>query len=62
LDVDQNGWSGCAIQHFSMLDGGQEIAAWLLSAKERVLADAARACLDGTIGNAAPAPAQRADS
>lgn len=28
-------WSGCAIQHFSLLEGGQDLAAWLLSAKER---------------------------
>jgi len=26
---------GCAIQHFSMLEGGREIAAWLLSVKQR---------------------------
>ncbi len=26
----------CAVQHFSLLDGGSEIAAWLLSVKERV--------------------------
>ena len=26
----------CAIRHFRMLDGGAEIAAWLLSVKQRV--------------------------
>ena len=26
---------GCAIQHFAMLEGGQEIAAWMLSVKQR---------------------------
>jgi len=30
------GEEGCAIQHFALLDGGGEIAAWLLSVKERV--------------------------
>ena len=28
--------SGCAIQHFQLLDGGRPIAEWLLSVKERV--------------------------
>ncbi len=29
--------TGCAIQHFGLLDGGDhELAAWLLSVKERV--------------------------
>jgi len=28
--------AGCAIQHFALLDGGEQIAAWLLSVKERV--------------------------
>jgi hypothetical protein len=27
---------GCAIQHFEMLEGGQEVARWLLSVKERL--------------------------
>ncbi len=27
---------GCAIQHFQLLDDGAEMAAWLLSVKERV--------------------------
>jgi hypothetical protein len=27
---------GCAIQHFALLDGGDEMAAWLLSVKRRV--------------------------
>ncbi|MDO8963659.1 MAG: hypothetical protein Q7W30_04110 [Coriobacteriia bacterium] len=27
---------GCAIQHFELLDGGQEIAGWLLSVKSRM--------------------------
>lgn len=26
---------GCAIQHFALLEGGEQIAAWLLSVKER---------------------------
>jgi hypothetical protein len=30
------GGEGCAIQHFELLDGGEEIAEWLLSVKERV--------------------------
>ena len=34
-------WTGCAIQHFSLLEGGEEVAAWLLSTKERVEAEAA---------------------
>jgi len=34
--ADATEWSGCAVQHFSLLDGGEEIAAWLLSAKERL--------------------------
>jgi hypothetical protein len=33
-------WSGCAIQHFALLDGGEDLAAWLLSAKERAEAAA----------------------
>jgi hypothetical protein len=28
--------AGCAIQHFRMLDGGQEVAAWLMSVKRRL--------------------------
>ena len=45
-------WSGCAIQHFALLDDGQEIAAWLLSAKERAQAAALGAadaleCVEG---------------
>lgn len=27
---------GCAIQHFELLDDGAEVAAWLLSLKQRV--------------------------
>jgi len=27
---------GCAIQHFGMLSGGDELARWLLSVKDRV--------------------------
>ena len=27
---------GCAIQHFELLDDGHEMAAWLLSVKDRV--------------------------
>lgn len=26
----------CAIQHFQLLDGGTDVAAWLLSVKERL--------------------------
>lgn len=33
---EPDGGGGCAIQHFSLLDGGAEVAAWLLSVKERV--------------------------
>ena len=32
---DGEGW-GCAIQHFQLLEGGEEVAAWLLSVKRRV--------------------------
>jgi hypothetical protein len=40
LDVAEQGdWTGCAIQHFALLDGGSELAAWLLSAKKRALAE-----------------------
>ncbi len=31
---------GCAIQHFQLLEGGDELASWLLSVKTRV--DAAK--------------------
>lgn len=27
---------GCAIQHFELLDGGEAVAEWLLSVKERL--------------------------
>ena len=27
---------GCAVQHFEMLEGGQEVARWLLSVKRRL--------------------------
>ena len=27
---------GCAIQYFQLLDGGEDVAAWLLSVKERL--------------------------
>lgn len=30
------GWTGCAIQHFDLLEGGEPVAAWLLSVKERL--------------------------
>ncbi len=36
LDIDGDGIDGCAIQHFSLLEGGEEIAAWLLSLKRRI--------------------------
>jgi hypothetical protein len=29
-------WEGCAIQHFRMLEGGADVAAWLLSVKDRI--------------------------
>jgi hypothetical protein len=32
---EQADWYGCAIQHFALLEGGADLAAWLLSAKER---------------------------
>lgn len=32
--------SGCAVQHFEMLEQGAEMARWLLSVKERVEAQA----------------------
>lgn len=35
LGVDEES-SGCAVQHFALLDGGREIAEWLLSVKSRV--------------------------
>ena len=28
--------AGCAIQHFELLDGGEDVAAWLLTVKERL--------------------------
>jgi hypothetical protein len=37
---EQDDWSGCAIQHFELLDGGRDVAAWLLSVKERIEAEA----------------------
>jgi hypothetical protein len=46
LDVTQGDWSGCAIQHFALLDAGQEIAAWLMSAKRRVAAGVLRYTVD----------------
>ena len=27
---------GCAVQHFALLDGGAEVASWLLTVKNRV--------------------------
>ena len=37
LDVSSGSLPGqCAIQHFSLLGGGSQIAAWLLSVKRRV--------------------------
>jgi hypothetical protein len=38
--TEQGEWSGCAIQHFALLDGGREVAVWLLSVKKRVEAEA----------------------
>jgi hypothetical protein len=40
LGVAQGDWSGCAIEHFALLDGGDDLAAWLISAKQRAVADA----------------------
>jgi hypothetical protein len=40
IGVAQGEWSGCAIQHFALLDGGDDVAAWLISAKQRVAAGA----------------------
>lgn len=34
--LDAGDGVGCAVQHFELLDSGEEIAAWLLSVKERV--------------------------
>ena len=34
--AEDGDWSGCAIQHFALLDGGEDVASWLLSAKERI--------------------------
>lgn len=28
--------SGCAVEYFKLLDGGEELAAWLLSVKSRL--------------------------
>jgi hypothetical protein len=59
LDVAESDWSGCAIQHFALLDGGNELAAWLISAKERATADALRRAVDDAIGdgeNSTPPP------
>jgi hypothetical protein len=33
--AEQSDWSGCAIQHFALLEGGGAIASWLLSVKIR---------------------------
>jgi len=49
LDAAQGEWSGCAIQHFALLDNGQEIAAWLISAKERVAVDGLRYTADDAL-------------
>jgi hypothetical protein len=51
LDVAQSDWSGCAIQHFALLGGGQELAAWLISAKERVTVDALRQAVDDALAD-----------
>jgi hypothetical protein len=37
IGVDGDGdRSGCAIQYFQLLGGGNQVAAWLLSVKQRV--------------------------
>jgi hypothetical protein len=36
LDAHGGPRKGCAIQYFALLEGGDEIAAWLLSVKMRV--------------------------
>lgn len=43
LGVDENE-SGCAIQHFQMLDGGRDVASWLMSVKDRVEGAASTQC------------------
>lgn len=35
MDLEHE-FEGCAIQHFEMLDGGDRMASWLLSVKDRV--------------------------
>lgn len=58
LDVARSDWSGCAIQHFALLDGGSDLAAWLISAKERATADALRRAVDDAFadGDTTPPP------
>ena len=36
IDEHDSPREGCALQHFALLDSGDEIAAWLLSVKTRV--------------------------
>ena len=40
--AEESDWKGCAIQHFALLEGGEDLAAWLLSVKERAVAEAAK--------------------
>ena len=45
LDVSAESLPGqCAIQHFSLLEGGAAIASWLLSVKGRVEGDRSGRC------------------
>ena len=36
LDVETGARTGCAIQHFSLLEGGEQVTAWLHSLKQRL--------------------------
>jgi hypothetical protein len=36
MDAHDGSREGCAIQHFALLDGGDEVTAWLLCVKRRV--------------------------
>ena len=59
LDVAPSEWSGCAIQHFALLDGGHDLAAWLISAKKRATVDSLRQAVDDALaddGTSAPPP------
>lgn len=36
LDVAPGEHTGCALEYFALLEGGEEVTAWLLSLKERL--------------------------